>query len=96
MPYDPLNDCGLYKPQTKVRHKLNEAYWKAINPQRVKLPVCTDANQSSGVAVHHVFLMNTKKEMEQLAEACKKIVDNIDEVRKLKIGPQKKYQALSR
>lgn len=96
MPYDPLNDCALYKPQTKARHKLNDAYWKAINPRRIKLPVCNDANQSCGVAVHHVFLMNTKKEMEQLAEACRKIVDNIDEVRKLKIGPQKKYQALSR
>jgi len=96
MPYDPLNDCALYKPQTKVRHKLNAEYFKALNPRRFKLPVCTDANQSSGVTVHHVFLMNTKKEMDQLAEACKKIVDNIDEVRKLKIGPQKKYQALSR
>jgi len=96
MPYDPLNDCGLYKPQTKVRHKLNAEYWKAINPRRFKLPVCTDANQASGVAVHHVMLMNSKKDMAQIAEACKKIVDNIAEVRKLKIGPQKKYQALSR
>lgn len=96
MPYDPLNDCALYKPQTKARHKLNAEYFKALNPRRFKLPVCTDANQASGVTVHHVFLMNTKKEMEQLAAATKKIVDNIDEVRKLKIGPQKKYQALSR
>ena len=95
MPYDPLHECGLYKPRTKTRHKLNDAFWKAIDPRRAKLPVCHDANQSSGVAVHHVFLMNTKKEMEQLAEACKKIVDNIAEVKKLNIGPKKKYKALN-
>lgn len=95
MPYDPLNECGLYKPRTKVRHKLSDAYWKAIDPRRFKLPVCNDANQSSGVAVHHAFLMNTKKDMEFLAAACKKIVDNIDELRKLNIGPRKKYKSLN-
>ncbi len=96
IPYDPLNSCGLYKPLTKVRHKLDAAYWKAINPARFKLPVCTDANQSSGVAVHHVMLMNAKKDLDMVAAAVKKLVDNIGEVRNLAIGPKKKYQALSR
>lgn len=96
IPYDPLNNCGLYKPQTKVRHKLSGDYWKAINPQRFKLPVCEDANGRSGVAVHHVTLMNTKEDMDLIAAAVKKIVDNIQEARSLNIGSQKKYQALSR
>jgi len=96
MPYDPLNDCGLYKPQTKARHKLNAEYWKAINPKRFKLPVCKDANEKSGVCVHHVALMNTQSDMDLIAAAVRKIVDNVEEARKIEGGKQKKYQALSR
>lgn len=81
-PYVPLNMCPLYKPQTKVRHKLNAEYWKAINPKRFKLPVCEDAHKQSGVTVHHSLLMNSKKDMDLVAEAVKKVVDNIDAVRK--------------
>ncbi len=95
-PYDPLNKCGLYKPRTKARHKLDKEYWKAVNPGRFRLPVCEDANQKSGVVVHHVALMNAKKDMDLIAEAVKKVVDNIDDVRKLQAGEGKKYQALSR
>jgi len=32
--YEPLNKCSLYRPQTKRRHKLNDAYWAAIDPAR--------------------------------------------------------------
>lgn len=95
-PYDPLNDCGLYKPLTKVRHKLNPDYWKAINPARFKLPVCEDATKRSGVAVHHVALMNERSDMDLIAAAVRKLVENIDEVRQIKAGEGKKYQALSR
>jgi L-glutamine:2-deoxy-scyllo-inosose/3-amino-2,3-dideoxy-scyllo-inosose aminotransferase len=96
MPYDPLNSCGLYKPQTKKRHKLSPEYWKAINPKRFKLPVCTEANAKSGVCVHHSALMNTLKDMDDIAAAVRKIVDNLDEARTLDAGKAKKYQALSR
>lgn len=96
VPYDPLNGCGLYKPRTKSRHNLSKDYWKAIDPTRFKLPVAEEANQASGMAVHHVLLMNPKKDIDAVAAAVKKLVDNIDEVRKLNIGPAKKYQALSR
>ncbi len=95
-PYDPLNRCDLYKPRTKKRHKLSTEYWKAINPRRFKLPVCEDANGKSGVAVHHVALMNTRKDMDDIVAAVKKVVDNIGEVRAMKAGGTKKYQALSR
>ncbi len=67
-----------------------------MNPGRFRLPVCEDANQKSGVVVHHVALMNAKKDMDLIAEAVKKVVDNIDDVRKLQAGEGKKYQALSR
>lgn len=83
-PYEPLNQCALYKPRTKPRHKLDAAYWKAINPKRFKLPVCHDAHAKSGITVHHSMLMNTRKDMDAVAAAVRKIVDNIDELRQSK------------
>jgi L-glutamine:2-deoxy-scyllo-inosose/3-amino-2,3-dideoxy-scyllo-inosose aminotransferase len=95
-PYEPLNGCGLYKPTTKVRHKLGAAYWKAVNPKRFRLPVCEEANKQSGVCGHHQILMNSKADMEIFAAAVKKIVDNIGELRQYKSGEAKKYQGLAR
>lgn len=95
-PYEPLNNCGLFKPQTKKRHQLNGAYWKMITPGRFKVPVATDAHEQCGVTAHHQILMNTEKDMEVMAAAVKKIVDNIDELRGVKPGALKKYQALAR
>ncbi len=95
-PYEPLNNCGLFKPRTKVRHKLSADYWKAIDPKRFKLPTATEAHEKSGVTAHHQILMNSEKDMEQFAAAVKKIVDNVDELRQVSIGALKKYQALAR
>jgi len=95
-PYDPLNGCGLYKPRTKARHNLSKDYWKAIAPEPQKLPVCVEANQVSGVAVHHVVLMNKRKDMDTIAAAVRKVVENIADVRKIPDKGGKKYQALSR
>jgi len=87
-PYQPLNQCVLYKPRTKVRHKLNAEYWKALDPKRHKLPVCTDAHKNSGVTVHHRMLMNARSDMDIVAAAVRKVVDNIDELRK--VAPKKR------
>jgi L-glutamine:2-deoxy-scyllo-inosose/3-amino-2,3-dideoxy-scyllo-inosose aminotransferase len=80
-PYQPLNQCWLYKPTTKVRHKLDKEYFKAIDPRRHKIPVCTDAHANSGVTVHHRLLMNAKSDMDLVASAVRKVVDNIGELR---------------
>jgi hypothetical protein len=40
--------------------------------------------------------MNTQKDMDDIAAAVRKIVDNLDEARTLDAGKAKKYQALSR
>ncbi|MBI3118447.1 MAG: DegT/DnrJ/EryC1/StrS family aminotransferase [Candidatus Hydrogenedentes bacterium] len=96
VPYEPLNRCGLYKPQTKVRHKISADYWKAINPKRFKLPVSEDAHLKSGVVTHHVALMGAKSDMDDIAAAVRKLVDRVDELRKLKAGPTKRYAALAR
>ncbi len=94
-PYEPLNACGLYKPLTKKRYKISDEYWKAIDPKRFDLPVCTDAHTRSGIVVHHVMLMNPRKVMDQVAEAVKKVVDNISEVRKIKAAGGRKYRPLA-
>jgi L-glutamine:2-deoxy-scyllo-inosose/3-amino-2,3-dideoxy-scyllo-inosose aminotransferase len=94
-PYDPLNNCELYKPRTKKRHNISSEYWKAINPRRFRLPVCEEANTRSGVVAHHQLLMNSKKDMELISKAVKKLVDNIEDVRKIKAADIKKYQGLS-
>ncbi len=95
-PYEPLNNCGLFKPLTKTRHNLGAAYVKALNPKRYALPVCTEANKESGVTAHHQILMNKKGDMEVFAAAVKKIVDNIGELRQFRAGEMKKYQPLAR
>jgi len=94
-PYEPLNNCGLYKPLTKTRHHLNNAYQKAITPGRFQTPAGTDAHESCGVVAHHQILLNTDKDIELLSAAVKKIIDNIGELRSIKPGALKKYQALS-
>ncbi|MBX3179516.1 MAG: DegT/DnrJ/EryC1/StrS family aminotransferase [Candidatus Hydrogenedentes bacterium] len=92
-PYQPLNQCVLYKPRTKVRHKLDAAYWKAIDPARHKIPVCTDAHKNSGVTVHHRLLMNTQSDMDLVAKAVRKVVDNIGELRKSVPSKKKAYKS---
>ncbi|MBX7257125.1 MAG: DegT/DnrJ/EryC1/StrS family aminotransferase [Candidatus Hydrogenedentes bacterium] len=95
-PYEPLNRCSLYKPHTKRRHNLSPEYWKKIDPSRLSLPVCESAHFSNGVAVHHHVLLGTKKDMECIATAVAKVVENIGEINPA--GPQakrKRYRALA-
>lgn len=95
-PYEPLNNCELYKPLTKPRHNLNPDYWKAVDPRRFDLPVATEANTKSGVAMHHAGLMGPKKDMDDIAKAVAKIVENVDALSQWKPKqPRKKYRALS-
>jgi L-glutamine:2-deoxy-scyllo-inosose/3-amino-2,3-dideoxy-scyllo-inosose aminotransferase len=86
----------LYKPLTKPRHNLNKVYWKAINPARFRLPVCEDAHFRSGVVVHHVMLMNPRSDMDLIAEAVKKVVDHIADVRKITATTTRKYRPLAK
>jgi L-glutamine:2-deoxy-scyllo-inosose/3-amino-2,3-dideoxy-scyllo-inosose aminotransferase len=81
-PYQPLNNCELYKPHTKPRHKLSPEYWKALNPRRFKLPVCKDAHERTGIVIHHFALMGSKQDTNDIARAVAKVVENIDELKK--------------
>lgn len=80
-PYEPLNKCELYKPHTKKRHKIDKKYWKQIDPRGYKLPVAKDAREQSGVVIHHYVLRGTRSDMDDIANAVAKVVDNIDAVR---------------
>ncbi len=79
--YEPLNKASLYVPHTKpARHKLNDQYWKDINPTRFSLPVCERIYKEESVCFHHKILMGTKEDMEIIVNAIKKIYDNVDEL----------------
>lgn len=79
--YEPLNKCSLYAPHTKpARHKLNEEYWKEIDPKRFELPVCDRIFFEESVCMHHKVLMGTKEDMEMIAAAIKKIYANAESI----------------
>lgn len=79
--YEPLNNCSLYVPHTKPsRHKLNDAYWKAIDPKRFSLPVCERIFKEESVCMHHKLLMGTKSDMDLVAGAIKKIYTHAEEL----------------
>jgi L-glutamine:2-deoxy-scyllo-inosose/3-amino-2,3-dideoxy-scyllo-inosose aminotransferase len=79
--YEPLNNCSLYVPLTKpFRHKLNEQYWKDIDPSRFDLPVCKKIHEEEAVCIHHKVLMGSKEDMDDIAKAIRKIYDNAEEL----------------
>lgn len=79
--YEPLNDCPLYRPLTKKRYHLSDAYWRAIDPGRFELPVCKRIYREESVNFHHTLLMGSKEDMDQVAQAVSKIRDNAAELR---------------
>ncbi|NNE75629.1 MAG: DegT/DnrJ/EryC1/StrS family aminotransferase [Pricia sp.] len=80
--YEPLNNCSLYVPHTKpARHKLNEAYWAAIDPKRFSLPVCERIFREESVCIHHKVLMGTQADMDLIANAIKKIYRFTEELK---------------
>lgn len=95
-PYQPLNNCSLYKPRTKPRHKLNAEYWKKLDPRGYRLPVCKDAHERSGLSIHHAALMGSRKDMDDIANALEKIVENADELRAKKPAKRKAFLARAR
>jgi L-glutamine:2-deoxy-scyllo-inosose/3-amino-2,3-dideoxy-scyllo-inosose aminotransferase len=77
--YEPLNKCSLYVPLTKpARHRLNESYWKEIDPSRFNLPVCDRIYHEESVCMHHKILMGTRTDMEMIVAAITKIYDHAE------------------
>jgi L-glutamine:2-deoxy-scyllo-inosose/3-amino-2,3-dideoxy-scyllo-inosose aminotransferase len=79
--YIPLSKCSLYVPLTKPsRHKLNEEYWKAIDPARFVLPVCERIHNEESACIHHKVLMGSKSDMDLIADAIVKVYDNVENI----------------
>ena len=77
--YEPLNNCSLYVPHTKpARHKLNDAYWSAIDPKKISLPVCERLFEHESVCLHHKILMGDKSDMDLIANAIEKIYHHVE------------------
>jgi len=81
--YEPLNNCSLYKPHTKRRYHLGDAYWQAIDPTRFELPVSQRAYEDEAIVIWHGFLLAEHTDMDQIVDAVGKLYDNRPELRKL-------------
>lgn len=79
--YEPLNNCSLYVPHTKPsRHRLNDTYWKEIDPKRFSLPVCERIFKEESVCIHHKILMGSTADMDLVASAINKIYEHVGEL----------------
>ena len=79
--YEPLNNCPLYQPHTKPRHRLSDSYWQAIDPTRFDLPVCQKAYEDEAVNVWHSFLLADRADIDQIPQAVAKLYENRAELR---------------
>jgi L-glutamine:2-deoxy-scyllo-inosose/3-amino-2,3-dideoxy-scyllo-inosose aminotransferase len=79
--YEPLNNCSLYQPHTKPRHRLSDSYWQAIDPTRFDLPVCQKAYEDEAVNVWHSFLLADRADIDQIPQAVAKLYENRAELR---------------
>ena len=80
-PYQPLNQCVLYKPLTKHRHRLDGKYSKSLDPRRFDLPISREAYEESGMVIHHAALLAGKKDMDDVARALSKLSGHVDDLR---------------
>ncbi len=81
--YEPLNMCSLYVPLTKPsRYKINDKHWAAIDPSRFSLPISERIFKEESVCVHNKILLGSQADMDLIAEAIRKIYDNVIELLK--------------
>jgi L-glutamine:2-deoxy-scyllo-inosose/3-amino-2,3-dideoxy-scyllo-inosose aminotransferase len=80
-PYQPLNDCSLYRPHSKRRHRLGDDYWAAVDPAWYHLPVTERISREEGVLLSHRFLLLPPSAMEQLIDAIEKVFEHRDELK---------------
>ncbi len=78
--YAPLNNCPLYSPLTKKRHKISDEYTKAIDPSRFDLPVASKIYTETSLCCHHKILLGTKNDMDKIYAAVEKIKLKVSEL----------------
>jgi L-glutamine:2-deoxy-scyllo-inosose/3-amino-2,3-dideoxy-scyllo-inosose aminotransferase len=80
-PYSSLNDCDLYQPRTKRRHRISDEYWAAIDPTRFHVPVADRTSKAEGVVMDHQVLLLPPENMDAVGEAILKLHRHRDELR---------------
>jgi len=80
-PYSSLNECDLYQPHTKKRHRISEEYWAAIDPTRFELPVTERLSRREAVITSHETLLLPAEDMDAVGEAISKMHAHQDELR---------------
>jgi L-glutamine:2-deoxy-scyllo-inosose/3-amino-2,3-dideoxy-scyllo-inosose aminotransferase len=79
--YEPLNNCPLYKPQTKPsRYKIDNKHWQEIDPSRFELPVSEKIYNDLSVCFHHAVLMGNKSDLDLIGDAIDKIYKHAEEL----------------
>jgi L-glutamine:2-deoxy-scyllo-inosose/3-amino-2,3-dideoxy-scyllo-inosose aminotransferase len=76
--YQPLNNCSLYRPHTKKRHRLNDAYWEAIDPSRFELPVCWQVYDSIAITLPQPLLLSSEEDIRLVGIAIEKVLSHKD------------------
>ena len=72
MMYSSLNQSRLYKPYSRNRFKLNQAFTDAIDPSRFQLPIAQDFSKSC-IALPHRMLLADTGAMTYVAAAFEKV-----------------------
>ncbi len=81
--YEPLTDCSLYRPQTKRRYRITREHWQAIDPSRFETPSAVRVFRHESVVVHHRILLGGRDDMDQIAEAIRRLEAAGDELREI-------------
>lgn len=74
--YQPLNDCDLYRPNTRRRFGHNGA---ALDLSHYRLPVCDDTHRRV-ITIHHSALLGDEQDIADLARAFAKVANHRQEL----------------
>lgn len=78
--YEPLNNCVLFRPLSKMTYKVSQQYSELINPERFNLPVCAKAYEEA-FCLPQYLLLAERKEIDKFIDAIVKIKENKDELK---------------
>jgi L-glutamine:2-deoxy-scyllo-inosose/3-amino-2,3-dideoxy-scyllo-inosose aminotransferase len=70
--YSSLDQCRLYRPETRRRFALSASFQTAVQPQRFELPVAR-AFAHSHIALPHRFLLANESDMFDVRLALEKV-----------------------
>jgi len=71
------------QPQTKKRHRLDEWYWKRIDPSGYALPNAERLAYREAVFTSHAALLLEPEDVGKVGEAVAKVYDHREELRAL-------------